>query len=158
MGIVIRPAEKRDIPAMAAIRSRRWGAPDYWIDRIGRYLDGEQLAQKSLSDNSVFVAEDSGVIVGFAAGHRTRRYQCDGELQWIDIIDERRREGIAAMLLAAVGNWFVAHSLVRICVDVDPENRPARNFYAKHGAVPLKPHWMVWEDARSMSTDAAHRV
>jgi hypothetical protein len=34
----------------------------------------------------------------------------------------------------------------RVCVDVEPANDVALRFYARHGAVDLKPHWMVWED------------
>jgi hypothetical protein len=33
-----------------------------------------------------------------------------------------------------------------VCVDVEPSNTAARRFYAAHGAVDLKPSWMVWED------------
>ena len=156
MGTVIRRAEQRDIPAMAAIRARRWGTQDYWVERIGQYLASEYSPQKALAARLVFVAENSGEVVGFAAAHQTQRFKCDGELQWIDVSEERRREGIAGRLLACVGEWFVAHELKRICVDVDPENSAARRFYAKHGAVPLNPHWMVWEDARCMSR-ASHR-
>jgi hypothetical protein len=36
-----------------------------------------------------------------------------------------------------------------VCVDVEPENRVARAFYSRHGAVPLNPHWLVWDDIRS---------
>jgi hypothetical protein len=32
-----------------------------------------------------YVAFEQGLIVGFIAGHLTRRYGCDGELEWINV-------------------------------------------------------------------------
>jgi len=100
-------------------------------------------------------------IVGLIAGHLTRRFGCDGELEWISVRPEYRGLGVASQLLCRLAEWFLAQDLGsmlgptlperglgarRICVDVEPTNRIARRFYARHGAVDLKPHWMVWED------------
>jgi GNAT superfamily N-acetyltransferase len=154
MSILVRQAEDRDVAAMAEIRVRRWGTHEFWMNRIGPYLKCEYFPQQALSARAVFVAETDGVVVGLAAGHQTRRFGCDGELEWMDVMEERRRHGIAAQLLARIGSWFVEQGLHRICVDVDPANTPARKFYAKHGAVPLNEHWMIWEEAGSMSKPA----
>jgi GNAT superfamily N-acetyltransferase len=151
VSIVVRLAEEGDVEAMAEIRARRLGTREFWADRIGGYLKGEYFPQQALEVRIVFVADDDGEVVGFVAGHRTRRLGCNGELQWIDVAEEQRRRGVAAKLLARIGSWFVEHHLPRICVNVDPENAPARGFYTKHGAVALNEHWMVWEDAGSMS-------
>jgi hypothetical protein len=35
-------------------------------------------------------------------------------------------------------------------VDVDPDNRAGRSFYARHGAVSLNAHWLVWNDIRDV--------
>lgn len=154
MAILIRHAEESDVKTMAAIRARRWGTQDFWEDRIGRYLKGEYFPQQALSPRIVVVADNDGVVMGFAAGHQTRRFGCDGELEWIDVEEGHRRLGVAAKLLAGVGSWFVEHSLRRVCVNVDPDNTPARMFYAKCGAVPLSKQWMVWEDAQAMCRTA----
>jgi hypothetical protein len=38
-----------------------------------------------LTERAAFVAIDDGDLVGFVAGHKTRRLGCDGELQWINV-------------------------------------------------------------------------
>jgi GNAT superfamily N-acetyltransferase len=154
MPILVRSAEESDVEVMARIRARRWGTREFWTNRIGLYLKGEYFPQHAMPARTVFVAEGDGVVVGFAAGHQTRRFGCDGELEWIDVAEEHRRLGIAAKLLATIGSWFADQNLRRICVNVDPNNDQARKFYAKHGAVPLNEHWMIWEDAGLMSKPA----
>jgi ribosomal protein S18 acetylase RimI-like enzyme len=82
--------------------------------------------------------------------HLTRRYECDGELQWINVVPAYRGQGIAADLLAKAAGWFAVMKASRICVDVDPANTVARRFYQRHGAEPLNAHWLVWPDIRSV--------
>jgi RimJ/RimL family protein N-acetyltransferase len=146
LNFVIRPAEPRDIPAMAVLRSHHWETPAFWEPRVEHYLFGSHSPQQALSGRAAFVAEEGESVTGFVAGHLTRRYQCDGELQWINVAPDYRGRGIAGALLVAMAHWFAQQNARRICVDVVPENTAARRFYAAHGAVPLNPHWMVWED------------
>ena len=68
MSILLRPVEDRDIPAMAAIRSRRWESEAFWIDRIGRYLKGEHSPRQALADRAAFVAVEGDDLLGFVAG------------------------------------------------------------------------------------------
>jgi GNAT superfamily N-acetyltransferase len=135
---------------MAAIRALEWETMDYWLARIRGYLDGSLSPQQALHTRAVFVAADDGALIGFVAGHRTRRHGCDGELEWINVAPEYRGRGIADKLMLAMGAWFVAQDALRVCVDVNPANMPARRLYARFGAVPLNPHWMVWEDAHAL--------
>jgi ribosomal protein S18 acetylase RimI-like enzyme len=144
MPIVLRPVEAADIPAMASIRARNSFTHAYWHDRISRYLSGEHSPQQALADRTAFVAVDAGQIIGFVAGHTTKRFQCDAELEWIDTIEERRRQGIAGSLIATMAVWFAQHNAMRVCVD--PGNSIARSLYAKYGAHSLNQHWMVWDD------------
>ena len=146
--VVIRRAEERDIPAMAAIRSAEWETQEYWQKRIGAYLSGNIGAQHALEGHAVFVADLDGVVVGFIAGHRTTRHGCQGELEWIDVVAAHRRRGIAGQLVARLAEWFVEQQALRICIDVKPENLVARRLYSKYCARPLNPHWMVWDDIR----------
>ena len=111
-----------------------------------RYLTGEHHPREALAPRVAFVAETDGMIVGFVAGHLTRRFARDGELQWILVAPERRGTPAATRLLRALATWFVAHDAARVCVNVAPENDVARRFYARHGATVLSEHWMVWKD------------
>ena len=132
---------------MASIRAQSWETEPYWHNRITRYLDGIHSPQNALASRTAFVAideEQKQQLVGFIAGHLTRRYDCDAELQWIDTIEQRRRQGIASALLRTLAQWFEQQNALRVCVD--PGNPIGRAFYHRHGAKPLNPHWMVWDD------------
>jgi len=144
MPVTIRPADQSDIPAMAAIRAKQWETEAYWLRRIPSYLNGELFPQQALAPRAAFIAAYGDQIVGFVAGHLTRRHQCDAEVEWIDTIAERRRQGIAGALLRTMAHWFVEHNARKVCVD--PGNDIARSVYAKYGAHPLNQHWMVWDD------------
>jgi GNAT superfamily N-acetyltransferase len=145
----IRLAEPSDISAMASIRALQWETEQYWQIRITRYLAGELSPQKALAARTAFVALDGEAIVGFIAGHLTRRFQCDGELEWIDTIEQRRRQGIATALLRTLAQWFEQQGAFKICID--PGNPIARAFYAHYGAESLNQHWMVWNDIREIA-------
>lgn len=152
MPISFRPVEHADIPAMATIRMREWGTETYWTERIGLYLSGELSPQQALPGRAAFAAMDGTQLVGFVAGHRTRRLSCDGEVEWINVAEERRGRGIADRLLAKIGAWFVEQGALRVCVNVGPKNIAARRVYKRCGAQPLNDHWMIWEDSRVMCT------
>jgi ribosomal protein S18 acetylase RimI-like enzyme len=94
----------------------------------------------------MIVAEQDDEVIGFIAGHLTRRFHCDGELQWINVSTTQRRQGVARELLRELGDWFSAYNARKICVDVEPRNADARAFYTRHGAQPLNNHWLVWPD------------
>jgi GNAT superfamily N-acetyltransferase len=141
-----REAGKSDIPAMARIRAARWETQEFWEKRISGYMDCEHHPQKALMPRVIYVACEGDSPVGFIAGHLTRRYECDGELEWIDVIDTRRRSGVASELLRLLAQWFAVQNARRICVNADPANAAARSFYERHGAEPLNPHWLVWND------------
>ncbi len=96
---------------------------------------------------------NGGELVGFVAGHLTRRFGCQGELQWIDVVEHARGQGIGCLLIAQIGNWFVEQSATRICGNVDPNNTAARRLYAKYGAQPFNEYWMIWHDARGMAAN-----
>jgi GNAT superfamily N-acetyltransferase len=144
--ITYREATLDDVPSLARIRSAEWGTEAYWQDRIHGYLTGEHHPREALPPRVALVAADTDAIVGFAAGHLTRRFGCDGELEWLNVASSRRRTGVAAELLRSIAAWFSAHKASRVCVDVDARNTSARAFYRKHGAQDLNAHWLVWPD------------
>jgi GNAT superfamily N-acetyltransferase len=117
-----------------------------WAPRISAYMTGESNPRDALPDRVVFVAVDNAIVVGLVAGHRTRRFGCEGELEWISVRPEYRSQGIASGLLLRLAQWVTSVRAKRVCVDVQPDNDLARRFYARHGARNLKPSWMVWDD------------
>jgi GNAT superfamily N-acetyltransferase len=144
--VLYRPATLRDVAAMAQIRSEHWGhAPD-WEHRLASYLSGEHHPRHALLPRVMIVAEQDDEIIGFIAGHLTRRFRCDGELQWINVSAAQRRQGVATQLLRELGGWFAEYNAHKICVDAQPRNADASAFYTSHGAEPLNDHWLVWPD------------
>ncbi len=143
-----REAKAADIPAMARIRAAEWESEEYWIQRIRAYLSGDLDPKWALKTRVIYVCCEGDSVIGFVAGHVTTRHLCQGELQWINVIPERRGSGVASALLRLLAEWFIARNALRICVDVEPSNEVGRRFYAKHRAEDLKPHWMVWKDIR----------
>ncbi len=152
MGTVnYRVAVEGDVGGMARVRAAYWETEEFWSVRIASYLKGESFPQQALRERVVYVAVEGETVVGFVAGHLTRRYGCAGELQWIDVIAERRGSGVAGELLRLLAEWFVEQKAWRVCVDVEPENTVARRFYTRHGAETLNPHWLVWKDIRAVA-------
>jgi RimJ/RimL family protein N-acetyltransferase len=144
--VLYRPATPRDASAMAQLRSEHWGnAPD-WETRIAAYLSGEHNPRQARAKRVAIVAEQDDEVIGFIAGHLTRRFHCDGELQWIAVSAAHRGEGVATEMLRELADWFEAYNAHRICVDARPRNADARAFYASHGAEPLNDHWFVWQN------------
>jgi len=119
-------------------------------------LEGEIHPQKALKPRVTYVAIEDGLVVGFIAGHLTQRHKCEGELEWINVVAEKRGSGIASELLRRLAEWFVEEKALKICVDVQPANTVARRFYREHGAEDLKPHWMVWNDVRIVYIRSSH--
>jgi ribosomal protein S18 acetylase RimI-like enzyme len=153
MSFAIRLAGEHDIAGMAALRAQTWGTAPYWAARVAGYLNGEHSPQQALAERVAFVALDEDAVVGLVAGHRTKRFGCDGELEWIDVAKECRGQGIADGLMVTMMAWFGEHGALRVCVNVAPENAVAQRFYARHGAVPLHEYWMVWNDIRLRPLD-----
>ncbi len=126
---------------MAKIRSAEWGEEEYWNIRITGYMNGELHPHLALLPRIMYVALNGKTVIGFIAGHLTRRFECEAELQWINVAVEYRLKGIASELLRLLATWFVEQNAFRVCVDPDDEQ-----FYKKNGAQHLNDHWMVWEN------------
>lgn len=141
-----REATLADIDEMARTREAGGWTGGASGARMALYLSGQHHPQHALAPRVIYVAEEDGSLIGFIAGHRTRRFACDGELQWIFVSPESRGSDAASQLLHRLAAWFVAQGTRRICVDVDPANTAARRFYRKHGAEDLNEHWLVWPD------------
>lgn len=142
--LIYRTALPSDVPQLARIRAAEWESEQYWVQRITGYMEGRLHPQKALAQRVIFAALENDVIIGFVAGHLTRRLDCEGELEWIDVVRERRRRGIGSEMVRLLARWLVQQHALRICVD--PGNPSARQFYAQLGAENLNQHWMFWPD------------
>lgn len=138
---------------MARIRAAEWETEEYWNRRIRAYMVGELDPKFALKPRINYVCYEGDSLVGFIAGHLTTRHGCQGELEWINVIPERRGSGAASKLLRVLAKWFIGQGTLRICVDVEPSNTVARRFYKRKGAEDLKPHWMVRNDIRLVLAD-----
>ena len=109
-----------------------------------QYLAGTHHPQQALLPRMLWMASAGPSPIGYVAGHLTRRFGCDGELQWIYVVPEHRRAQVASTLLRALATWFLGQGARRVCVDIGSDD--ARPFYSRHGAVEMNRHWMVWDD------------
>jgi len=152
--VTYRAASVADVAGMAKCRTadRAAGPAD---ERIALYLEGKHHPQQALLPRIAYVATISNEVVGYIAGHLTRRYDCDGELQHLYVVPAQRRAGVAGELLSRLATWFAGLGARRICVNVEPENAGARAFYARHGAQPLSKNWYVWNDILALARGAA---
>ncbi|MFL5383261.1 MAG: GNAT family N-acetyltransferase [Longimicrobiaceae bacterium] len=141
-----RPATLADVAEMARIRDAGGWEGGAGAERMARYLAGEHHPQQALAPRVIYVAEAGGAMAGFIAGHLTTRFGCDGELQWIFVLPGLRGAGIADGLFDRLAAWFAGRGARRVCVNVEPDNPRARTFYARRGALPMHPYWMVWDD------------
>lgn len=144
MSISYRKARIKDVPALARLRSLSWSDIDFWEPRISAYLNGTHKPQKALSGGVVFVACLEGIVIGMVAGHLTVRFDCEGELQWIDVDTTYRGQGIGVQLVKTLAAWFSEQGAHKVLVD--PGNEIARKFYARIGAANLDDHWMFWNN------------
>ena len=154
----IRDVVDSDLAAIARVQARTMVASDFYdtaldveaeyqrlYPRIVGYLAGTYNPSYALVERTVFVAVREEQIIGFIAGHRSTRRGCTAELQWMFVLPQWQRQGIGALLLESLRDWFIIQSSTRVIVDAAPEN-PYRSFYLKHGAVPLDEYWLYWEE------------
>ena len=141
-----RRAQRSDVPHMAQIWGIEKGEGGTSEERMIAYFEGRLHPQKALLPRVVYVAEEGDAMIGYIAGHLTQRHECDGELEWIYVIPQRRRSGVASNLLLCLVAWFKEQQAVRVCVNVAPSNTVAHRFYARNGAEVMNQHWLVWSD------------
>jgi GNAT superfamily N-acetyltransferase len=125
---------------------------EFWIRRWRGYLTAGSRAQQSLGDGWVFLAEEDGSAVGYAAYHHTTRLGTDAELQNIYVLKEAQGRGIGTCLLGVVAHRLEADGSRTMCVGYDAVS-PYSRFYLKHGAVEIAPGapWAVWHDVGALA-------
>jgi GNAT superfamily N-acetyltransferase len=157
MTIAIRRATPDDAPAIARVRIDCWRQtyrgliPDAYLD--GMDVDDSialwerVLTAADAGRANVFVADNGGDVVGFAAGHGLAepRHGLDAELTAVYIRREFQRGGIGRRLVAAVAGAqrdCGAHGLI---VWVIAGNKNARAFYEQLGGVLLVQQPFEWD-------------
>src|SRR5437868_15490073 len=99
-----REAAVTDVPAMA--RSRTGDPTAGPADsRMSAYLEGIHHPQEALAPRVAYLAEEAGEVIGYAGGHLTRRFECDGELQYLYVAPPFRRSGVATALVRLLAHW-----------------------------------------------------
>ena len=84
--------------------------------------------------NISVVAEDAGVIVGFAiAGIQRRRGIPIGRLITIDVREQGRRRGVGQSLMRAIEARLRKAGVEAVILEVAVDNVGAQQFYARHG-------------------------
>ena len=82
--VEIREATSADVPSMTECRAADVAAGPADA-RMGAYLEGKHHPQKALMERTGYVATAAGAVIGYAAGHRTTRFDCNGELQYSSV-------------------------------------------------------------------------
>lgn len=140
-----RQATSADVPAMESVR-----APDVESGpadpRMAKYLDGEHHPQKALAPRVMYVATKDESVVGYIGGHLSRRFELEGELQYLYVKPECRRTGIAKEMLRLLARWFGNHGAKQVCAGADEEDKPTRAFLESFGAKDLGNTFYAWSD------------
>lgn len=144
MPIHIEPATLNDLPALCRLRAEYQGHLLEWEPRIAAYIIGQLTPAFGLEPRAVFVAVDEhNDVVGFIAGHLSKRFHCDGEIYWLNVQADRRGQRIADLLLSALFGWFAQHNAHKLCIEVPPSSESARKLLARHNAQPIGPLWLT---------------
>ena len=153
---VIRAATPADAAAIAQVRIEAWRVtyrgmiPDAYLAAM-KVEDSTAMWLRVLSANAdavcVFVAEDAGVVRGFASGNRLvpPKHGQDAELSAIYLARDFQRSGIGTRLLGAVAGTLEARGATGLLTWVIAANRPARTFYEKLGASLLIEQPFQWD-------------
>lgn len=151
--ILYREATLADAPAIARLCANAPQEIGYWEARIYGYLNFELNPHQATRARLVYVAVHKGLIVGFIAGHLTKRVEYSGQVQWIMTGEQCRRTGIGSKLLSIMARWFIDHRVTSVRVDVDPENTGTWQFYQHHHALSINRYWLFWDDIRLLLDD-----
>lgn len=153
---VLRRATVHDAGAIAQVRVDSWRAtyrgvmPDAYLDSM-RVEDSAAMWARVLSvaphKTSVFVAEQAGNVVGFAAGKalEPHKFGLDAELAAIYLRSDVQRQGIGRRLLSMVADAHQFQGATGLLVWVVATNKAARQFYEQLGAELLIEQAFTWD-------------
>ena len=100
----------------------------------------------SANDGELFVAEEDGAFVGYAAGFvlrddnpaETEDSNVCGYINDVYVVPHRRGRGIASLLLQAVEDYLRAKGMARLRINTLVDNELAKRAYIKNGFAPYE--------------------
>ena len=156
MSITIRPATAADASAIARVRTDGWRSayrglvPDAYLDAMD--VDASialwhRILTAAPNATSVFVADDGGEVVGFAAGNMLEepRLDLDAELSAAYVRRDHQRAGIGRRLVCAVARAQRAHGASGLIVWTLTGNKAARAFFESLGATLVAEQPFEWD-------------
>jgi len=95
----------------------------------------ESLADHSNDQRPVFVAEEAGHVVGFAAAGTRRHWtgEVDAYIGELVVAADRTTRGIGRALVTAIQSWARDAGHLRITLETGAANQDARAFHAALG-------------------------
>jgi GNAT superfamily N-acetyltransferase len=152
----IRPAIVDDAQAIARVRVDCWRStyrgliPDSYLDAMDVDASAalwNRVLSAGTSTASVFVADDDGDVVAFAAGNRLQepRHGLNAELTAVYVRRDRQRAGLGRRLVEAVAKAQRAQGANGLIVWVIAGNKGARAFYERLGATLLIEQPFEWD-------------
>ena len=148
-----REATVLDIPEIAKLCSHQGEDETYWKGRIHGYITLEFNPHQATSARLVYVAVHKGIIIGFIAGHLTKRTDYPGQIQWITTAEQVRRTGVGSELLWILAGWFMDNQVKSVRVDIDPKQTGSMGFYRYHHAMSINTYWQYWDDIQVVLSD-----
>ncbi|WP_459501219.1 N-acetyltransferase family protein [Bacillus sp. C1] len=142
MQIEIRKARKADIKGIVRVHVDSWRTTykgivsDDVLDNVtyaAREKQREMIFQQATAQQYTYVAENAdGTIIGFIDGgpERTGKYDCDGELYAIYLLEEYQRYKVGQRLFQTLVSEFIKNDIRSILVWVI-SNNPSTGFYEK---------------------------
>jgi GNAT superfamily N-acetyltransferase len=156
MTVAIRPATPADAPAIARVRIDGWRTayrglvPDAYLDAMD--IDAsvalwQRILTAAPNATSVFVADDGGDVVGFAAGNMLEepRHDADAELSGAYVRRDHQRAGIGRRLVCAVARAQRDHGASGLIVWTLAGNKAARAFFETLGATLVAEQPLEWD-------------
>jgi ribosomal protein S18 acetylase RimI-like enzyme len=142
----IRRATQADAAAMGHLGALLWRAHHQWDPRrfTTPSLNAEAsystflVAQLTDENAAVFVAEQSGAVIGYAyaglepGSFKELRDPC-GYVHDVAVLEEGRRTGVATALISAATEWLAAKDAPRVVIWTAEQNVAAQRLFERLG-------------------------
>jgi ribosomal protein S18 acetylase RimI-like enzyme len=144
--IVVRRADKRDLPALGrlgaslvrahyAFDSQRFMAPGAGLEKGYAWFLGTQLTDE---ESAIFVAERRSQIIGYVyAGIEEKSWhelrEQAGFVHDVVVDEDERREGVGSRLIEEAAAWLVSRGVPRVMLWTAEKNGRALRLFEKLG-------------------------
>jgi ribosomal protein S18 acetylase RimI-like enzyme len=128
---IVNPEDAVSIQALAAST----GFFSYQELEIARELVEERLANGEASGYHFVLAEDQNRLLAYTCYGPTDAAPCAFDLYWIAVLNEHRRQGLGALVLARTEERILAMGGREVFVETSSKTQyaPTRAFYKAHG-------------------------